>query len=401
MLATVDPALLDRVGFPLGSSTKDEIRAEARAAGLAGRRPPREPGGVLPRGRRLPRVPPPSRRRGQPGSDRRRGGQRARTPRRALALHAGPAARDRGRRARAAVRGARRDRDEHAGRRAEARARGQQRRGARAVVRAGRSRSRSRFATAHPRSRPPSRSTETALTHRARASRRRRCARSGRRALRRRRGGRRRRDRLGDAVASPRWRLPSPPVTRPTGVSRRFLVLLGVGSAFALFKLGRLFDRVSSFVSGTERDLLPVVVKSGGTVDRVNYQLDKLDTVTDSAVGDGRQRRYGGAGGLDCDLEARREGLGARRRCRARGLVVQEEPLRRRRILGRQAGGEAARAGSRRRSARGRRPHHRRRARSRRRDAGAAGEADPTPKPEPTPKPPPAPVPDDAGDAAA
>lgn len=64
-----------------------------------------------------------------------------------------------------------------------------------------------------------------------------------------------------------------------------FLVLLGVGSAFALYKLGRLFDRVSSFVSGTERDLLPVVVKSGGTVDRVNYQLDKLDTVTDSAVG--------------------------------------------------------------------------------------------------------------------
>ncbi|MGL6278404.1 MAG: hypothetical protein ACRC50_02465 [Gaiella sp.] len=64
-----------------------------------------------------------------------------------------------------------------------------------------------------------------------------------------------------------------------------FLVLLGVGSAFALFKLGSLFDRVSSFVSSTERDLLPVVVKSGGTVDRVNYQLDKLDTVTDSAVG--------------------------------------------------------------------------------------------------------------------
>ncbi len=64
-----------------------------------------------------------------------------------------------------------------------------------------------------------------------------------------------------------------------------FLVALGLGSAFALYKLGRLFDRVSSFVIGTERDLLPVVVKSGGTVDRVNYQLDKLDTVTDSAVG--------------------------------------------------------------------------------------------------------------------
>jgi hypothetical protein len=63
-----------------------------------------------------------------------------------------------------------------------------------------------------------------------------------------------------------------------------FLVLLGLGSLFALFKLGQLFDRISSFVGGAERDALPVVVKTGGTVDRVNYQLDKLDTVTDSAV---------------------------------------------------------------------------------------------------------------------
>jgi hypothetical protein len=63
-----------------------------------------------------------------------------------------------------------------------------------------------------------------------------------------------------------------------------FLVLLGIGSIFALVKLGQLFDRVSSLVQGSERDLLSVVVKSGGTVDRVNYQLDKLDTVTDSAV---------------------------------------------------------------------------------------------------------------------
>jgi hypothetical protein len=63
-----------------------------------------------------------------------------------------------------------------------------------------------------------------------------------------------------------------------------FLVLLGLGSLFALFKLGQLFDTISSFVGGTERDLLPVITKTGGTVDRVNYQLDKLDTVTDSAV---------------------------------------------------------------------------------------------------------------------
>lgn len=35
MLATVEPALLDHVGFPLGDATKLEVRAEAEAAGLA------------------------------------------------------------------------------------------------------------------------------------------------------------------------------------------------------------------------------------------------------------------------------------------------------------------------------------------------------------------------------
>jgi hypothetical protein len=63
-----------------------------------------------------------------------------------------------------------------------------------------------------------------------------------------------------------------------------FLVLLGVGSFWALWKLGNVFGRLCSLISGTERDLLPVVVKAGGTVDRVNAQLDKADTITDSAV---------------------------------------------------------------------------------------------------------------------
>jgi tRNA-specific 2-thiouridylase len=35
MLATIDPALLDRVGFPLADTTKENVRAEAVAAGLA------------------------------------------------------------------------------------------------------------------------------------------------------------------------------------------------------------------------------------------------------------------------------------------------------------------------------------------------------------------------------
>jgi len=63
-----------------------------------------------------------------------------------------------------------------------------------------------------------------------------------------------------------------------------FLVLLGLGSFWALLKLGNVFGRLSSLIAGTERDLLPVVVKAGGTVDRVNAQLDKADTITDSAV---------------------------------------------------------------------------------------------------------------------
>jgi tRNA-specific 2-thiouridylase len=40
MLATVDPALLDRVAFPLGNDTKADVRREAEAAGLAAARRP-------------------------------------------------------------------------------------------------------------------------------------------------------------------------------------------------------------------------------------------------------------------------------------------------------------------------------------------------------------------------
>ena len=63
-----------------------------------------------------------------------------------------------------------------------------------------------------------------------------------------------------------------------------FLVAIGLATAYMLFRLGQTFQRVSSLVRGTERDLLPVIVKTGATVDRINYQLDKADTVTDSAV---------------------------------------------------------------------------------------------------------------------
>ena len=108
MLAQLDPEKLERIEFPLGELTKAETRAEAAAAGLevAERRESQEAcflagddyRSFLER-RGLDRS---------DGRDRRRGGPGARPARRRLALHARPAARDRGCRGRAAVRAAHR-----------------------------------------------------------------------------------------------------------------------------------------------------------------------------------------------------------------------------------------------------------------------------------------------------
>ena len=63
-----------------------------------------------------------------------------------------------------------------------------------------------------------------------------------------------------------------------------FLLAVGLGLGYAFVRLGGTFGRLSSFIRGTERELLPVINKVGGSVDRVNAQLDKVDQVTDSAV---------------------------------------------------------------------------------------------------------------------
>ncbi|GIU95152.1 MAG: hypothetical protein KatS3mg012_1609 [Gaiellaceae bacterium] len=63
-----------------------------------------------------------------------------------------------------------------------------------------------------------------------------------------------------------------------------FFLACGAGLAYMLVRMGGTFRRLTSLIAGTERDFLPVLVKAGGTVDRVNDQLDKLDVVTDSAV---------------------------------------------------------------------------------------------------------------------
>ncbi len=63
-----------------------------------------------------------------------------------------------------------------------------------------------------------------------------------------------------------------------------FLVAVGLALGYALLRLAGVFRRVSSLVGGVEQELVPVLNKAGGSIDRVNDQLDKLDTVTDSAV---------------------------------------------------------------------------------------------------------------------
>jgi hypothetical protein len=63
-----------------------------------------------------------------------------------------------------------------------------------------------------------------------------------------------------------------------------FLLAVGLGLGWMFLRLAATLDRLSSFIRGTERELLPVISKVGGSVDRVNYQMDKLDQATDSAV---------------------------------------------------------------------------------------------------------------------
>ncbi len=63
-----------------------------------------------------------------------------------------------------------------------------------------------------------------------------------------------------------------------------FLFTVGLSLAYAFFRLAGTLARVSAFIKGAQDEVLPVINKVGGTVDRVNGQLDKVDLVTDSAV---------------------------------------------------------------------------------------------------------------------
>src|SRR6476469_1741378 len=63
-----------------------------------------------------------------------------------------------------------------------------------------------------------------------------------------------------------------------------FLLAVGITTAYLLVRLAGTITQLSSFIRGAEESLFPVITKVGGSVDRVNVQLDKVDQITDSAV---------------------------------------------------------------------------------------------------------------------
>ena len=63
-----------------------------------------------------------------------------------------------------------------------------------------------------------------------------------------------------------------------------FFVLTAIGLTYLLVRLGGTVGKMTSFLDGLEREVLPVINESGGTLQRVNAQLDKADLITDSAV---------------------------------------------------------------------------------------------------------------------
>ena len=63
-----------------------------------------------------------------------------------------------------------------------------------------------------------------------------------------------------------------------------FFIVLAVGLGYLFIRLAGAVGRLSGFIRGLEQEVLPVIHKVGGTIDRTNQQLDKVDLVTDSAV---------------------------------------------------------------------------------------------------------------------
>lgn len=60
--------------------------------------------------------------------------------------------------------------------------------------------------------------------------------------------------------------------------------LVGAGSGYVLWRVGRLLRRTERDLHRTVDEVVPIIVKTGISVDHVNDQLGKVDIIMDSAV---------------------------------------------------------------------------------------------------------------------
>ena len=283
MLATLDPGTLDRVWFPLGEQTKDETRAQAaaQASRSRARADSQEAcflGGddyraFLARQGLERRPAPSSTRRARLGTMTASGASRPVSARASASRPPSPSMRSRPRSRRTPSSSARAHLSPAAASRFAAGS---------TATRAGSRRSSGYRSPAVAASVAP---LGRRLRDPPRRARLRRRTRSDRGPVRRRRRGGRRDDRRRSRKISrrdrclrvrlgrlrPLARLPDP--DRPRARLLRSSSWPPSSSA-----------RRTSLIRSSEREIMPVIEKTGGTVDRVNRELDKIDPATDSAV---------------------------------------------------------------------------------------------------------------------
>ncbi len=63
-----------------------------------------------------------------------------------------------------------------------------------------------------------------------------------------------------------------------------FFVALGVGAAFALFRLASVLKRMTSILTDANTKVIPLLTRVETTLDGVNAELDKVDQLTGSVV---------------------------------------------------------------------------------------------------------------------
>jgi len=64
-----------------------------------------------------------------------------------------------------------------------------------------------------------------------------------------------------------------------------FFVLFGVGVAYALFRLGAVFKRLTGILTDANTRVIPLLTRVESTLDGVNSELTKVDDITGSVAG--------------------------------------------------------------------------------------------------------------------